>query len=164
MESVDSTYQTIRAIIQKATTWISLDNQDFTEPSNINLLSTAVDCCGHCIVELYILEKKRWHVPSINHNKENTSATKKFKRWHINNSSFMKYKLLSLYLWRLLIFHGYEFQKEVFFKHVFHKVQVVQNFYTKISQDILQVICWTHPFWFNFDNENTILKLCISLK
>jgi len=55
-------------------------NQDFTEPPNINILNTTVDCCGHYILGLsYILDKKRRHFPHIDHEKEDTSATKKKK-------------------------------------------------------------------------------------
>jgi len=42
----------MKTIIHKATTWISMDNQDFTEPPNINLISNAADCCGHYILSL----------------------------------------------------------------------------------------------------------------
>jgi len=55
-------------------------NQDFTEPPNINILNTTVDCCCHYILGLsYILDKKRRHFPHIDHEKEDTSATKKKK-------------------------------------------------------------------------------------
>jgi hypothetical protein len=55
-------------------------NQDFTEPPDINILSTAVDCCGHYILGLsYILDKKRGHFPLIDHEKEDTSTKRNLK-------------------------------------------------------------------------------------
>jgi hypothetical protein len=58
-----------------------MDNQEFTEPPNINLLSITIDCCAHYSLWLsHNHDKKKGHFPLLTITKRKYQQKKEVKR------------------------------------------------------------------------------------